>query len=55
MQIQGYGAAHDKKDACNALAAFINQVKAQKGKQPTVAQAASFTAQAVSIEAALGC
>jgi hypothetical protein len=53
-QIQGFVAANDKKDACGARA-FLSQVKAQKGKQLTAAQAASFTAQAVSIEATLGC
>jgi hypothetical protein len=35
--------------------AFINQVKAQNGKQLRAAQAASFTAQPLSIEANLGC
>jgi hypothetical protein len=54
-QIQGFVAANDKKDACAVLGAFLSQVKAQKGKQLTAAQAASFTAQAVSIEATLGC
>jgi hypothetical protein len=54
-QIQGFIAANDKKDACAVLGAFLSQVKAQNGKQLTAAQAASFTAQAVSIEATLGC
>jgi hypothetical protein len=54
-QIQRFIAANDKKDACSMLGAFVSQVKAQNGKQLTAAQAASFTAQAVSIEATLGC
>jgi hypothetical protein len=54
--IQGYVAANDKADACNALGAFINQVNAQKSKKTiTPAQAASFIAQAQAIEAGLGC
>jgi len=54
-QIRAFIAANDKKDACAVLGAFISQVKAQNGKQLTAAQAASFTAQAVSIETTLGC
>jgi hypothetical protein len=54
-QIQAFVAANDNADACALLAAFINQVTAQRGKQLTVAQANSFTAQAQSIEATLGC
>jgi hypothetical protein len=54
-QIQAYLAANDKSDACALLGAFINQVNGQNGKQLTTAQTASFTAQALSIEATLGC
>jgi hypothetical protein len=52
--IQGY-AANDKADACGTLGAFLNQVKAQTGKTLTTAQAASFTTQANSARATLGC
>ncbi len=53
--IEGYVAANDNTDACGTLGAFVNEVKAQKGKKLTTAQAASFTAQAQAIEATLGC
>jgi hypothetical protein len=54
-QAQNYVAANDTPDACGTLAAFINQVNAQTGKTITTAQAASFIAQATSVQAALGC
>jgi hypothetical protein len=54
-QIQGYVAANDKANACGTLNAFINEVKAQKGKKLTNAQAADFTAQANAIRINLGC
>jgi hypothetical protein len=54
-QIQTYFDAGDTADACGTLAAFINEVNAQTGKQITTAQAASFIAQAQTIEGALGC
>ena len=54
-QVQGYVAAHDKSHACAGLTGFIDLVASQKGKKLTVAQATSFTAQANSIRATLGC
>ena len=54
-RIQGYVAANDTADACGVLTDFINQVRAQKGKSLTVAQAADFTAQANAIRTNLGC
>jgi hypothetical protein len=54
-QIEAYVAANDMADACQALTAFINEVKAQTGKKITAVQAASFIAQATSIQSALGC
>jgi streptogramin lyase len=53
--IQGYVAASDTADACNALGAFGNEVGAQTGKTLSATQAASFGTQALDIEAALGC
>jgi hypothetical protein len=53
--IQGYVAASDTADACDALASFINEVNAQTGKKLSATQAASFGTQAQNIEAALGC
>jgi hypothetical protein len=54
-QIQASVAASDKPGACSMLGAFNKEVKAQSGKKLTTAQAASFTAQANAIRAALGC
>jgi streptogramin lyase len=53
--IEGYVAANDTLDACATLGAFISEVSAQTGKKISAVQAASFTAQAQDIEAALGC
>jgi hypothetical protein len=53
--VRGYVAAHDKADACAGLSSFIGLVASQKGKKVTVAQATSFTTQANSIRATLGC
>ena len=55
QEVQGYVAAHDKGHACTGLSSFIDLVASQKGKKVTVAQATSFTTQANSIRAALGC
>jgi hypothetical protein len=54
-RIQSYVAANDTTDACATLNAFINEVKAQAGKQITASEAASFTTQANTIRAVLGC
>jgi HYR domain len=54
-QVKGYLAKNDKADACTGLSSFIGLVASQKGKKLTVAQANSFTAQANSIRATLGC
>ncbi len=48
-------ASGDGAAACNSLSAFMNQVRAQTGKQLTPAQAASLVASAREISAALGC
>jgi virginiamycin B lyase len=53
--IEGYVAANDTANACDALGAFVNEVNAQTGKKISTAQAASFILQAQDIEAALGC
>ena len=56
--IQGHVARNMKKGACDDLNRFVKQVNDMaKGRKPqiTAAQAASFTAQAQSIRAALGC
>jgi Glycine rich protein len=53
--IQGYVAANNQPAACTTLNDFINLVKAQIGKKLTIAQAASFTAQATAIKTTLGC
>jgi len=53
--IEGYVAANDTLNACATLGAFISEVNAQTGKKITTAQAASVTARAQDIEAALGC
>jgi hypothetical protein len=54
-QIQSYMNANNKTGACSVLAGFISEVNAQTGKSITKTQAASFVAQATSIETALGC
>ena len=41
--------------ACNQVAAFVNQVRAQTGKQLTSAQANNFLSQATQIRGLLGC
>jgi hypothetical protein len=53
--IQSYVAANKTADACSALNAFLNQVKAQTGKKLTAADALSFTTQANAIKTTLGC
>jgi streptogramin lyase len=52
--IEGYVAANDTANACDALGAFVNEVNAQTGKKISTAQAASFILLAKDIEAALG-
>lgn len=47
--------AGNTSTACNQIAAFINQVKAQSGKKITVQQAAEWIAAAQRIQSALGC
>jgi hypothetical protein len=54
-RIQSYVAANDITDACATLNDFTNEVKAQAGKQITASEAASFTTQANTIRAVLGC
>ncbi len=54
-QIQAYINAHDKAHACSALTNFIGLVKVQTGKKLTNAQAATFTTEAQTVEASLGC
>jgi hypothetical protein len=53
--IEGYVAANDTANACDALGAFVNEVNAQTGKKISTARAASFISQAQDIEAALAC
>jgi hypothetical protein len=53
--IQSDVSKNNKTGACGELALFISEVNAQTGKSITKTQAASFVAQAKSIEAALGC
>jgi hypothetical protein len=54
-RIQSYVAANDITDACATLNDFINEVKALASKQITASEAASFTSQANTIRAVLGC
>ncbi len=48
-------AAGNTTDACNELAALINEASAQSGKKLTVAEAAAIIAAATAIRTALGC
>jgi hypothetical protein len=54
-RVQSYLAAGDRVDACNTLGAFINQVRAQSGKQISASTAAALISSAQRIEAVLGC
>jgi nitrous oxidase accessory protein NosD len=52
---QAYLSSNDVPDTCSTLNAFINEVKAEKGKKITPAVADDLIAQARRIEALLGC
>ena len=52
---QGALGAGDAAAACNDLASFINEVRAQSGKKLTAAQASQLTNEATLIRAAIGC
>ena len=54
-KIQAYITAHDKTDACNGLANFINLVNAQAGKKLTTTQAATYVTEARAVKTSLGC
>ena len=53
--VQSSLAAGNKKAACDPLAAFVNHVKAQSGKQLSVARAHQLLADVAQIAAATGC
>ena len=55
MLAQTYLAVPDVQSACAVLNAFLNQVRAQRGKKLTDEQANQFTADAEAIIAAIGC
>jgi hypothetical protein len=48
-------AAGDKNDACGTLAAYIQHVKAQSGKQLSVSLAVTLVSNATRIRAVIGC
>jgi hypothetical protein len=52
---QSYLASGDVADTCSTLTAFINEVKAQSGKNIPVAQASQLIADAQRIQAVLAC
>jgi hypothetical protein len=54
-QIQRYVTANNHAGACAGLTDFLGLVKAQTGKKLTTTQAGSFTQQAMTIRATLGC
>jgi len=55
MLAQTYLEVPDEESACEVLRAFLNQVRAQRGKKLTEEQADQFTADAVAIMNAVGC
>ena len=55
MLAQAYLDVPDEESACSVLGAFLNQVRAQRGKKLTEEQANQFTADAVAIMDAVGC
>jgi len=48
-------AAGDKNDACGTLAAYIQHVKSQSGKQLSASLAATLVSNATRIRAVIGC
>lgn len=52
---QTYLEASDEESACQVLGAFLNQVRAQRGKKLTEEQADQFSADAAAIMDAVGC
>ena len=55
MLAQTYLQVSDEESACQVLSAFLNQVRAQRGKKLTEEQADELTADATAIIDAIGC